>query len=98
MSKPRPADIAWTDIVEPKELTIAYLWTLFAGHVIPVTAPRFQREEMRKAFYAGFVECFKVINDVSVKLPEPQSYQLLERISNEANEFFEQMMKEHPPK
>jgi hypothetical protein len=85
----------YVDVIEPKELNIAYLWTLFAGAVLPADAPAIQREEMRKAFYAGFVECFKIINDVAVKLPEPQSYQLLEKISDEANEFFEKMMKEH---
>lgn len=89
---------AYTDVIEPSELSVAYLWTLFAGMVLPVNASALQREEMRKAFYAGFVECFKLINDVAVKLPEPQSYRLLGRISGEANEFFEKMMKEHGPK
>lgn len=90
MNKPQPN---YLDVVKKEDLSIAYLWTHFAGLVLP-NAPEAQRQEMRKAFYAGFIECFKIVNDVAT-LPEPESYQMLEKLNAEGREFFEKLMTEH---
>ncbi len=83
----------YLDVIKPEDLSIAHLWTHFAGLVLP-GAPAIQRAEMRKAFYAGFIECFKITDDVAVRLTEEQACVVLARINAEGTEFFEGFMKE----
>ncbi len=85
----------YTDVMRPEDISIAYLWTMFAGAVLDANAPEIQRTEMRRAFYAGFVECFKITTDIATGLPEAQSYAVLSRISGEAVDFFNTMMSEN---
>lgn len=89
--------LKYTDVMKPEDINIAHLWTQFAGAVLPAGAPAIQREEMRKAFYAGFFEYFKISNDMSTELTEEQAVKVLERLGKEASDFFEKMMKEHGP-
>ena len=73
-----------------------FLWTNFASLVMPPDMPvsALQREEMRKAFYAGFFEAFKVLNDYAVELPSDQAAKVLEKLDDEAREFFKKMIEE----
>lgn len=87
---------SYVGTVDVDDISIAQLWTLFSAHVISASAPAMQREEMRKAFYAGFCECFKFFTDVSQELPVEQAVGILDRVNKEAHEFFVRMMKEHP--
>jgi hypothetical protein len=87
----------WTDYVKPQDMGIAFLWANFAGFVLPADASETQRNEMRKAYYAGFFECFKVMNDYAVRLPEDEAAKLFERLCEENEQFFNKMMKEHLP-
>lgn len=87
---------SWVDVVKPEDMSIAYLWTNFAGFVLPPEAPPLQREEIRKAFFAGFTEAFKVLNDYATALSEPQAIALMDRLAAESHEFYERMKREHP--
>ncbi len=87
-------DLNWIQVVKPEDISIAYLWTIFAGAVMSADAPAIQREEMRKAFFSGFLECFKIINDISTALPEAEAFKVLARLRDENNAFFEKMMSE----
>lgn len=88
---------SYLDIMKPEDITIAYLWTLFAGKVLPADCSKEQREEMRGAFYAGFCECFKVHFDLSTGMSEDQAVAVLDRLNDESKAFFTQMMKAHFP-
>lgn len=82
-----PSKLKWTDVVKPADMSVGFLWTIFAAAVIPDVS-EIQRSEMRKAFYAGFSECLRVMHDYAgAELPEEQAAQLLERMAREANEF-----------
>lgn len=81
-------DLNYLDVVKKQDLTIAHLWTHFAGMTLPPGCTEHQRKEMRHAFYAGFIECFKVINDVSIRLSEKEASQLLSRINAEGNDYY----------
>lgn len=92
------ANLKYTDVMKPEDINIAYLWTIFAGHVLPANAPAVQRDEMRKSFYAGFVECFKIMSDLTDALPEAEACKVLERLDGEAKAFYQALVKEHPPR
>lgn len=83
--------LKYTDVMKAEDINIAHLWTQFAGIVIPADAPAVQREEMRRAFYAGFVECFKITIDISTTLPEADAARVLDGLNKESRAFFEEM-------
>lgn len=91
-----PKPLSYLDVMKPEDISIANCWTNFAGFVLPSDASAVQREEMRKAFFAGFCECFKMYFDVTA-LPEREAVATLDRIKKESDAFFEAMMKEHRP-
>jgi len=90
------ANLKYTDVMKPEDISIANLWTVFAGAVMDAGAPQMQRDEMRKSFYAGFVECFKIITDLSDVMTEAEAVKTLERLKNESHAFFETMIATHP--
>jgi hypothetical protein len=89
------AELKYTDVMRPEDINIAHLWVIFAGAVLPVGASQGQREDMRRAFYAGFVECFKIFTDIASSLPEVHATQVLDGINREAKAFFEEMKRRH---
>lgn len=91
-------EIKWTDLMKPDALTIEFCWRIFASNVLvkQVTPDTVQYQEMKKAFFAGFLECFKIMNDLSTELTEDQACTILSKISDEANAFFDRLIKEHP--
>lgn len=95
MSNPKNHPV-WPDVVKPADMSIGLLWKLFEGHVIPVDASAIQRDEMKKAFFAGFTECFKVMNDYAVTLDESAAVKLFTKLSEESHAFYERMKREHP--
>ena len=86
-------DLKYTDIMKPEDISIAYLWTIFAGAVLSPSASQVQRDEMRKSFYAGFVECFKIMDDLSNALPEEESLRAMDRLNNEARDFYKEIVR-----
>ncbi len=73
-------------ITDPKELTLAALWSDFAGEVL-AGAPPIQRTEMKKAFYSGFLQALMSTTQIAAQMPEKQAVALLERLNNEAKGF-----------
>lgn len=85
-------DIKYTDIMRPEEITIDLIWKTFVSKVYPhISADSDQYREMKTVFYAGFVEMFKVMNDISTELPEDRAFVVLGRIQSEAHSFFNEM-------
>lgn len=84
----------YTDVLRPDQISIRFIWAVFEKMVIPVDASEIQRDEMRKAFYAGFTECFKITCDIS-ELKEKDALKVLDRLSLEGEEFFKEMMAGH---
>ncbi len=62
--------------------TVAELWTIYAGFTLPADAPREQREQLRQAFFAGFLECFSVTVSLA-ELNEHEAVAVLERLRAE---------------
>lgn len=85
--------LKYTDIMKPEDISIAHCWTTFAGLVLSGVSD-IQRSEMRKAFYAGFTECFKIHIDISTTLSETEAVATLSRLNDEANEFVDAFLKE----
>jgi hypothetical protein len=86
----------WQDYVKADDMSVAFLWLNFAGFVLPPNAPEIQRDEMKKAFYAGFLECFKVMNDYATALPDDEATKLFARLSRESKDFYRLMLEECP--
>lgn len=93
MTRDEIAKVVKTSPLKPEEITIALLWTNFAGFVLPADAPALQREEMQKAFYAGFFECFSVHHDLAANLPDERTFAVLARLHKEASDFYEKLRK-----
>lgn len=72
-------------------LSVANAWNAFAAAVLPVNASQLQREEMRKAFFGGFSECFAIVQHVSEKLPEEEAAALLGRLNDELADFVKRL-------
>lgn len=82
----------YTQLMRAEDISVANLWTTFAMFVCTPEMSAAQREEMRLCFYAGFLEAFKVINDVSHDLPEERAAIVLANIDKENHEFLHQMV------
>lgn len=78
----------YTDIMKPEEISIEKIWLGLAAALFknkPVS--KLQHDEIRRIFYMGFTECFKIMLDLSLELPEDQTNKILTRLQNEAKEF-----------
>lgn len=93
MSRP----ISYHEVFNPNTFTIDQIWSIYARFVLPKPCSQVQHDEMKKAFYAGFLDCFKVMIDFSEGLSEEESCVLFERLSKEGANFFDLMVKEHGP-
>ena len=87
--------IAYDEIFDPQTYTIAISWRMFAATVLPLGCSKVQTDETKKAFYAGFLECFKVMVDYSSALEEDEASHLFTRLTEEGNDFFQEMVKQH---
>jgi len=88
--------LKYTDVMKPQDINIAHCWLMYAAHVLPAGAPAIQRDETRKSFYAGFVECFKIMSDLTDTLPEDEVCKVLDRLDGEARDFYKKLVAEHP--
>lgn len=82
------------------EITVARCWEaltklLFRDRAIS----QLQHDEMRRAFFIGFSECFAIMTDLSDELTEEEAAKVLERLSIETAEFHaEEIQRLMPPK
>lgn len=81
-------NINYLDLFAPEDIHIEKLWfviskAMYKGQEVT----QLQHDEMRKAFYIGFTECFKIMADLSDRLSEDQAAAVLSRLSDEARAF-----------
>lgn len=62
----------------------------YAQNVIPPEAGQTQREETRKAFYAGVISCFSVMSSASA-LPEAVQDKVLQSLARDIAAFAKEM-------
>lgn len=72
--------------MKPEE-SIEELWATFESAVLPSDASEVRRSEMHKAFFAGFAECFRIMNDLAELLTERQAVEALNRLNGEIRAF-----------
>lgn len=78
----------WNDILKPEEVSIERMWLLFASIVLKdIDKNSVQYSEMRKAYFAGFTECFKIMTDYATNIEENKTIELFSRLANEGNEW-----------
>jgi hypothetical protein len=70
---------------------ISQLWAEFEKTVIPPGAPRMQRREMQKAFYAGVLALLGELQQIPDDLNEDQGVAMLEGYQAEAIGFLESL-------
>lgn len=85
----------YSKLIDANNFSIKITWEIFKHTVIPADAPRIQVEEMEKAYYAGFTECFKVMTDYASGLPECKAARLFDAIMKEGNAWVDEMMKRY---
>lgn len=86
----REKEFNYLDIFKPEQLTVAAIWEVVEKMIFQNMQPsEVQRTEMRRAFYIGFTENFKLMNDVSDRLTEDQACDVLNRINKELMAFHE---------
>jgi hypothetical protein len=84
----------YTDFLKPEKITLALIWEAYSKAVIPDVS-QLQHDEMKKAFFSGFLECLKVMADVATSLPEEKSTGILTRLNSEGHAFFDRLMDEY---
>lgn len=67
--------------------TLLEAWQSFERHVVPAGASAIQREECRRAFYAGAVGLRKLIDDAVEPLDEAENQARLQALDDELNAF-----------
>lgn len=70
------------------EITVAKCWealTKLLYHDRSIS--QIQHDEMRRAFFIGFSECFAIMTDLSDELTEDEAAKVLDRLATETNAF-----------
>lgn len=81
-----------TPIERPEFETVAYLWAEFSSKIIPKDAPRHQYDEMKKAFYAGFLSCsLSFAEAANEDKSEEEAAMIMAYLQNECYNFFKNM-------
>jgi hypothetical protein len=81
-------EFSYLDTFKPEDISVGKIWEILLALLFKGLVPsQVQHDEMRRAFYMGFTECFKVMNDLSNKLTEDQACDVLTRINKELMAF-----------
>lgn len=64
-------------------LTLAENWKSFEFAIINPNAPQLQREEMRRAFHAGFLRAYQILTDSCAEMEEEQAVETMSTLENE---------------
>lgn len=94
MAKKMAAKISYADIFKPGEFKIEALWRTIVKKVLPEQISQIQHDEMRKAFYMGFTEAFRVLTDYAGDLPEEKACQMFGDIAQQLNDFADKVMRD----
>ena len=84
----------WMDILkDPKDLSIELLWKIYHNNLFTgKTITPAQFAEAKQAFFVGFTECFFVMTDFTVSLPEDQACEMLSRLNTEAAAYIDSLI------
>lgn len=80
----------YTDFYKPEEITVAKIWQVISAALFRKPVPQIQQDEMRRTFYMGFTEAFKLMTDISEAFAEDQASRILARLHEEVNVFHAQ--------
>lgn len=71
-------------------------WKAFEKAIIPQNAPSIQRQEMRRAFYAGCAAMFELTTNLGDdNISEEQGAEILDQMQSELTEFLSQVGKRY---
>jgi hypothetical protein len=87
--------LEYSDIFDSKTFKVHQVWDMYAVLVLPKDVSRVQYDETKKAFYAGFLECFKIMTDYASNLEEDDACQLFTRLNDEGMDFMKLMIEQH---
>lgn len=73
-------------VLLPQAMNIEQEWSDFAAKVLPKDAPAIQRQEMRRAFFAGFQLSLVGLSDLSER-DEDRAVESLEDMHRQCREF-----------
>lgn len=86
--------LTWPEIVgNIDNLKVEMTWRLYASHIFEghdVSAVQYK--ETKQAYYVGFSECFKLMNDIAVKYDEDTASDILTRLCKESNDYIESLL------
>ncbi len=85
----------YDQLFDPNTFTVETMWKMYRMLILPVDVSKVQHDETKKAFYAGFLECFKVMSDYAGNLEEDEACKLFDRLGKEGIDFYEKMVHEH---
>lgn len=85
---------SWPEILPPEAMSLNRLWLLYFNCMQLEKCLPVQQTEMRKAFVAGFTECFKIIADYSEVLDDRKALEFMTRIHDECDKEVQSMIAE----
>ena len=84
----------WADLFkDPTKISVEMTWKIYSGHIFNnknISATQYS--ETKQAYYVGFSECFRMMTDLSTKLPESQAGSILSKLSRECNTYVESLI------
>lgn len=69
---------------EIKQATIKKNWLKARQKLIALDIPKGALQDMERMYYLGFVQCFMLLNDHAADLTVQETYELYQRLSQEA--------------
>lgn len=66
-------------------------WNAFRSKVLPADISEIQHIETRRAFYAGAIACFSIINRITEQTPDEEGMQLFDELALEFGKYAEDL-------
>lgn len=91
MAKTMGKKISYAQIFPDGEVKVETLWQLFARfHFCNREVSTIAYQEVKKAFFIGFCECFRIMTDFAGDLPEERACQVFSAMGAELNAVIDQ--------